>query len=250
MPVLFVGHGSPMNALADNDYTRAWRDLGRRLPRPRAILVISAHWETEGVRVTANARQRTIHDFRGFPPELFAMQYNPPGEPALAASIAAMVGGQADVDGWGLDHGSWAVLNAMYPQADIPTLQLSMDLRATPQGHYRIGQALKPLRDQGVLIVGSGDIVHNLRLYDWRPGAATPDWATGFNALVKAKIIAVEDEALIDYPSLPDVQKAAPEPDHYHPLLYVLGARDPGEPVEFLTDQVTSALSMTSVLIG
>ncbi|HUO23617.1 MAG TPA: 4,5-DOPA dioxygenase extradiol [Caulobacteraceae bacterium] len=252
MPVLFVGHGSPMNALEDNPFTRAWAELGRRLPRPRAILVISAHWETKGVLVTAAAQQRTIHDFYGFPPALFAMQYNPPGDPALAQEIAALLApvGRADADSWGLDHGAWAVLNAMYPAQDIPVLQLSMDARLSPEGHYRIGQALKPLRDRGVLIIGSGDIVHNLRLFDWRPGAATPAWAVAFNERVKAKIAEGDDGALIDYRALPDVAKAFPDPDHYHPLLYVLGARDPDERIEFLTDEVMSSLSMTSVLFG
>jgi 4,5-DOPA dioxygenase extradiol len=252
MPVLFVGHGSPMNALEDNAYTRAWRGLGERLPRPRAILVISAHWETKGVLITAAARQRTIHDFYGFPQALFDVQYTPPGDPELARTIAQMLApyARADLDSWGLDHGAWSVLLSMYPEQDIPTLQLSMDIRLGPQDHYRIGQALKPLRDQGVLIIGSGDIVHNLRLFDRRPGAVTPQWAVDFNERVKARIAAGDDQALIDYAALPDVHRAFPEPEHFHPLLYVLGAREPDEPVEFLTDDVISAVSMTSALIG
>ncbi len=252
MPVLFVGHGSPMNALGDNVYTRAWRQMGERLPRPRAILSISAHWETKGVLITAADKPRTIHDFYGFPPELYAVEYPAPGDPALARKIAGMLAphARADLDSWGLDHGTWGVLHSMYPDADIPVLQLSMDIRLGPQDHYRIGQALRPLRDEGVLILGSGDIVHNLRLFDRRPGAVTPDWAIGFNDLVKAKVLAGDDQALIDYPALPNVRLAFPEPEHFHPLLYVLGAREAGEPVEFLTDDVLSALSMTSVLIG
>lgn len=252
MPVLFIGHGSPMNALNDNPYTRAWRGLGERLPRPKAILSISAHWETKGVLITAADKPRTIHDFYGFPPELFAVQYDAPGDPALARKIAAMLApsARADLDSWGLDHGTWSVLHSMYPEADIPVLQLSMDIRLGPADHYRIGQALKPLRDEGVLILGSGDIVHNLRLFDRRPGAVTPDWAIGFNDLVKAKVLEGDDQALIDYRDLPNVNLAFPEPEHFHPLLYVLGAREAGESVEFLTDEVLSALSMTSVLIG
>ena len=156
---------------------------------------------------------------------------------------------RADLDSWGLDHGAGAS-NPMYPNADIPVLQLSLDIRLGPSDHYRIGQALKPLRDEGVLILGSGDIVHNLRLFDRRPGAATPDWAFDFNELVKSKVMAGDDKALIEYSSLPGVQLAFPEPEHFHPLLYVLGAREAGESVEFLTDKVLSALSMTSVLIG
>lgn len=252
MPVLFVGHGSPMNAIGDNAYTRAWRGLGERLPRPRAILAISAHWETKGVLITAAERPRTIHDFYGFPPELFAVEYPAPGDPELAHAISAMLAphARADLDSWGLDHGTWSVLHSMYPAADIPVLQISMDIRLGPADHHRIGQILKPLREQGVLILGSGDIVHNLRLFDRRPGAVTPDWAVGFNELVKAKIAAGDDEALINYPALPDVHLAFPEPEHFHPLLYVLGAREPGESVEFLTDDVLSALSMTTVLVG
>jgi 4,5-DOPA dioxygenase extradiol len=252
IPTVFIGHGSPMNTLKDNDFTRAWRGLGERLPRPRAILVISAHWETKGILVTAAARQRTIHDFYGFPPEMYAVEYAAPGDPELANQIAQMLApvGRADLDSWGLDHGAWSVLHSMYPARDIPTLQLSQDIRLTPEGHYRIGQILRPLRDQGVLIMGSGDIVHNLRVFDRRPGAVPPDWAMAFNEDVKAKIIAGDDPALIDYRSIPDTEKAVPEPEHYHPLLYVLGARHPGERVEFLTDQVLSTLSMTTVLFG
>lgn len=252
MPVLFIGHGSPMNALEDNAYTRAWRALGERLPRPKAIVSVSAHWETKGVLITAAERPRTIHDFYGFPQALYAVDYPAPGDPGLARTIAGMLAphARADLDSWGLDHGTWSVLGSMYPKADIPVLQLSMDIRRGPQDHYGIGQALKPLRGQGVLILGSGNIVHNLRLHDPRPGAAPSQWAADFNEGVKARILAGEDEALIDYPSLPDARKAFPEPEHFHPLLYVLGARDAGEPVEFLTEDVVGAVSMTSVLIG
>jgi 4,5-DOPA dioxygenase extradiol len=252
MPVLFVGHGSPMNALSDNAYTRAWRALGERLPRPKAILAISAHWETKGVLITAAERPRTIHDFYGFPQPFYEVHYNAPGDPELARRIAGMVGpaARADLDSWGLDHGTWSVLHSMYPDADIPVLQLSQDIRLGPQDHYRIGQALAPLRDEGVLIFATGDIVHNLRIFDRRPGAVTPDWAIGFNDLVKAKIVEGDDQALIDYPALPNARAAFPEPEHFHPLLYVLGARTAGESVEFLTDEVLSTVSMTSVLIG
>ena len=252
MPVLFVGHGSPMAAIEHNKYSDAWAELGRRLPRPKAILAISAHWETKGILVTRAERPRTIHDFYGFPQALYDIEYAAPGDPDLARQIARMLAphARADLDSWGLDHGTWSVLASMYPDADIPVVQLSMDIRLGPADHYRIGQALAPLRDQGVLILGSGDIVHNLRLFDRRPGATTPEWAVNFNELVKAKIVAGDDEALADYAALPDVQLAFPEPEHFQPLLYVLGAREPGETVEFLTDDVVSALSMTSVLIG
>jgi 4,5-DOPA dioxygenase extradiol len=180
------------------------------------------------------------------------MEYPAPGDPELARTIAGVLApyARADLDSWGLDHGTWSVLRWMYPEADIPVLQLSMDLRLGPEEHYRIGQALAPLREEGVLVLGSGDIVHNLRLFDRRPGAVTPDWAVTFNEAVKARIAAGDDAALIDYAALPDVHRAFAEPEHFHPLLYVLGARNRGESVEFLTDDVISSLSMTSVLIG
>jgi 4,5-DOPA dioxygenase extradiol len=253
MPVLFVGHGSPMAAIEDNDVTRAWRALGQRLPRPRAILVVSAHWETKGVLITAAERPRTIHDFYNFPPALYARQYPAPGDPALARQVEAMLAphARADLDSWGYDHGTWSVLAHMYPEADIPVVQLSMDLRRSPRGHYQIGQALAPLRDQGVLILGTGNIVHNLRLF--RRAADTPPapFATRFNETVKARVLAGDHEALIDYASLdPEVHLAFPEPEHFQPLLYVLGAQQPGERIEFPIDHVYSTISMTSVLIG
>ena len=250
MPVLFVGHGSPMNALDDNAFTRAWRDLGQRLPRPKAILAISGHWETKGLLVTAAERPRTIHDFYGFPPALYDVDYPAPGDPELARAVAARLAphARADLDSWGLDHGTWSVLRSMYPEADVPTLQLSLDIRLGPRDHYRIGQALAPLREEGVLILGSGDIVHNLRLFD--PRAGTPGWAVDFNNRVKACIAAGDDASLVDFAQLPDAPEAFPEPEHFLPLLYVLGARHADEPVEFLTDVVVSTVSMTSVLIG
>ena len=253
MPSVFVGHGSPMAALEDNTVTRAWRALGERLPRPRAILAISAHWETKGVLVTAGEHPRTIHDFYGFPRELYEQQYPAPGDPTLARQVADMLAPYArtDLDSWGYDHGTWSVLKHVYPDADVPIVQLSMDLRLAPRGHYQIGQALAPLRDQGVLILGSGNIVHNLRLYNPRPGAPAYPWARRFTDVVKAKVQAGDHDALIDYPSLdPEVHLAFSEPEHFHPLLYVLGTQGPGEPVDFATDEVTSSIAMTSVLVG
>jgi 4,5-DOPA dioxygenase extradiol len=253
LPAVFLGHGSPMAALEDTPITRAWRALGERLPRPKAILAISAHWETKGVLITAAEHPRTIHDFYGFPSALYAQQYPAPGDPALAKRIESLLApyARADLDSWGLDHGTWSVLLHMYPQADVPVVQLSMDIRLAPEGHYRIGQALAPLRDEGVLILGAGNIVHNLRMYDRRPGAAPYAWAVRFNETVKAKILAGDHAALIDYAHLdPDVALAFPEPEHYQPLLYVLGAQGPDDRVEWLTDVVSSSLSMTSVLVG
>jgi 4,5-DOPA dioxygenase extradiol len=253
MPALFVGHGSPMTAMEDNAITRAWRALGERLPRPKAILAISAHWETKGTLITAAERPRTIHDFYGFPPALYQQQYPAPGDPALARHIQndLLPHARADLDGWGLDHGTWSVLTHMYPDADVPVAQLSMNTRLTPRGHYEIGQALAPLRDEGVLILGSGNIVHNLRLYDWRPGAAAYPWARRFTDVVTDRVRAGDHDALIDYAHLdPEVTLAFPEPEHYQPLLYVLGAQGAEDGVEVLTDEVVSSLSMTSVLVG
>lgn len=251
MPALFIGHGSPMNALQDNEFTQAWTELGRRLPPPRAILAISAHWETKGVLITAAERQRTIHDFYNFPAALYAERYDAPGEPALAKQIEAMLApyARADLDGWGLDHGTWSVLKFMYPDADIPVIQLSMDIRLSQAGHYQVGKALAALRDQGVLIFGSGNIVHNLRLFD-RSATQGADWAIRFNDAVKDRVASGDHEALVDYLSLPEGKLAVPEPEHYQPLLYVLATQQEGEPVEILTDVVTGSLSMTSVLVG
>ena len=253
MPSIFLGHGSPMAALEDTPLTREWNALGKRLPRPRAILMVSAHWETKGILITAGEHPRTIHDFYGFPPELYAEQYRSPGDPALAKHVASMLApvARADLDSWGYDHGTWSVLKHMYPEADIPVIQLSMDLRLAPRGHYQVGKALAPLRDQGVLIMGSGNIVHNLRLYDRRPGVPAQPWARRFTDTVKAKVAAGDHEALIDYMSLdPEVALCFPEPEHFHPLLYILGTQTPGERVEFVTDDVFSSIAMTSVLVG
>ncbi len=253
MPTLFVGHGSPMSAIEDNEFTRAWGDLGRRLPRPRAILMISAHWETKGVLVTSAERPRTIHDFYGFPPALYQKQYPAPGDPALARQVEGLLApyARADLDSWGYDHGTWSVLAHMYPQADIPVIQLSMDLRLQPRGHYQIGQALRPLRDQGVLVMGTGNIVHNLRLFRRATDTPPAPFATRFNDTVKARVLAGDHDALIDYARLdPEVQLAFPEPEHFQPLLYVMGAMHPGEAIEFATDHVYSTISMTSVLVG
>lgn len=251
MPALFVGHGSPTNALADNGLTRAWTALGRRLPRPKAVLAISAHWETKGTLITAAERPRTIHDFYNFPPALHAMQYPAPGDPALARRIERLLAphARADVDGWGLDHGTWSVLKFLYPEADVPVLQLSMDLRRSPAEHFALGRDLSALRDEGVLLFGTGNIVHNLRLYDPRRTEGEP-WAVQFNEAVKDRVLAGDDEALIDWRDLPGSALAVPEAEHYLPLLYVLGARRPGDGIEILTDEVSASLSMTSVLLG
>jgi 4,5-DOPA dioxygenase extradiol len=252
MPVLFLGHGSPMNAIEDNAWRRGWAEAAAAMPRPKAILCISAHWETHGLAVSAGATPETIHDFYGFPQALFDVRYAAPGSPALAARTAELLAPlpvRLDVVR-GLDHGAWSVLAPMYPQADIPVVQLSLDRDRSPADHYAIARALAPLRDEGVLIVGSGDIVHNLRAIDFRDPRPL-DWAVRFNEAAKRLILAGEHQGLVDYASLgTDAEASINSAEHYLPLLYVLGLQDPGEPVSFFNDDVIAAISMTSVRLG
>lgn len=256
MPALFLGHGSPMNAIEDNPCSREWTALGRRLPRPRAILCISAHWETRGVCVSAAEQPETIHDFYGFPKALFDVRYPAPGSPWLCRRVAELLGTgtdplpvQADPHR-GLDHGAWSVLRPMVPAADIPVVQLSLDSARPGPFHLELGRRLAPLREEGVLILGSGDIVHNLRLYSFH-GTAAMDWALRFRALANRLIESGDDQALADWPALgADARLAIPTPEHYLPLLYVLGARRPGEKPVLFNDMVTSSLSMTSLIYG
>lgn len=252
-PALFIGHGAPIHALQDNPLTRSWIALGRRLPRPRAILSISAHWETKGVLITAAEHPRTIHDFYGAPQALYDITYPAPGDPALAKAIETRLAAfraRADLDGWGLDHGTWSVLKFLFPQADVPVLQLSLDLRRTPAEHYEIGKALAGLRDEGVLIMGTGNIVHNLRLLDPRSLAPLP-WAKTFDDGVASRIISGDHASLIDYLGIgPEAALAVPEPDHYLPLLYVLATQEPQEPVSVFNQVIVGPLSMTSATVG
>ncbi|MGB7480359.1 MAG: 4,5-DOPA dioxygenase extradiol [Burkholderiaceae bacterium] len=254
LPALFLGHGSPMNALQENAYTALWRRLGDTLPRPRAILVVSAHWCTRGIGVTAMAAPRTIHDFGGFPQALFDMRYPAPGDPALAARIQELLAPlpvHPDHD-WGLDHGTWSVLCKVYPEADIPVLQLSLDLTQPAAWHFELGARLAPLRDQGVLLVGTGNVVHNLRLMTRGGPAATPDWATAFNDRVRAVLADGDLRALADYAGWgPEAQLAVPTVEHYLPLLYAAGSHQPGDAVTILIDGIEAGtLSMLSVAIG
>jgi 4,5-DOPA dioxygenase extradiol len=254
MPALFIGHGSPLQAIEPNRYTAVWQQLGRELPRPRAILAISAHWYTRGIGVTAMVRPRTIHDFYGFPQQLYECQYPAPGDPQLAIEIQRLLQPQrlrADLD-WGLDHGSWAVLRYLYPEADVPVVQLSIDGELPPRVHYEIGRQLAPLRDDGVLLLGSGDVVHNLRRLERRAGAAPPAWASEFNTLVRRAIEGDDHETLINYERHGEAARlSVPTPEHYLPLLYVLGARQPHDCVSIPVDGIEfGTVSMLSALLA
>lgn len=251
MPVLFIGHGSPMNALEDNEFSRAWAAAGRSLPRPQAILCVSAHWETRGAHVTAMANPRTIYDFYGFPQELYRQRYPAPGSPELARLVQETVPAPVELDQrWGLDHGAWSVLSRMFPAADIPVVQLSLDATRPPAEHYALGRALMPLRRRGVMIIGSGNVVHNLRMMCWEERAY--DWAVEFDAAVRRLILAGDHRALIDYDALGrSAALSIPTNEHYLPLLYALGAGEEGEDVHFFAEQVTyCAISMRSLRIG
>ena len=261
MPVLFVGHGSPMNAIEDNPFSRGWREVGMRLPIPKAILCISAHWETWGSLVTGMEKPRTIHDFGGFPPALYAAQYPAPGSPWLAEETKDIVKKTSvglDTE-WGLDHGCWSVLKQMYPAADIPVVQLSMDYAQTAQFHYDLAKELAPLRSQGVLILGSGNMVHNLRRVVLRGGSLSDfnqpfglDWAIEANALFKKLIDENRHAELINYPALGKaVELAVPTPEHYLPMLYAIALKEENETITYFNDQpVGGSLTMTSLIIG
>lgn len=255
MPVLFIGHGSPMNALADNTFTRTLNDLGKKIPTPKAILCISAHWMTEGTWVTEMAAPKTIHDFYGFPQELFNVQYPAPGDPAFAKLIRATVAKpkiQGDHEIWGLDHGTWSVLKHLYPLANIPVMQLSLDLSQPPEYHYQLGQSLNSLREKGVLIVGSGNIVHNLRKIRWEDDATPYDWAIEFDELVKKQIIQRDYQPLLSAAlETPSGKLSVPTPEHYYPLLYTLGASDKNESINFIFEGMQNAsISMRCVAFG
>ena len=250
MPAVFFGHGNPMNALGHNSYTEAWAEMGRTMPRPKAILCVSAHWYVPRTGVTVSTAPKTIHDFGGFPKELYAVQYPAPGDPALAQRVQQLLApAPAALDeSWGLDHGTWSVLCHVYPQADIPVVQLSIDENKPASFHYEIGARLAPLRDEGVLIAGSGNIVHNLRAYAW--GDVEPyDWAVRFEQTAREKILSGDDSALIQYETLDrEALHAVPTPDHYLPLLYVLATRQAQDAVSFPVEGMDGgSISMLSV---
>jgi 4,5-DOPA dioxygenase extradiol len=254
MPVLFIGHGSPMNGIEDTEFSRRWTQMGKEIPTPKAVLVVSAHWYTQGTKVTAMEHPKTIHDFGGFPKELFAVQYPAPGSPDLARETAALLHASLDHD-WGLDHGTWTVVRHMYPKADIPVLQLSIDYTKGPQYHYDLAKELYALRRKGVLIIGSGNMVHNLRMVAWdRLGESEYgyDWALDINNQFKNLISSREHKALIDYTKLgKSALLAIPSPDHYIPLMYTLGLSSGKDDISFFNDKaVGGSLTMTSVKFG
>ena len=285
MPVVFLGHGNPLNAIQHTPYAEGWHQIAAALPRPRAVLSVSAHWYVEGTRVTTNAQPRTIHDFGGFPRELYEVQYPAPGSPELAARVRELLGDgrawgrgphapeEAGVgapagaaqpqttwrvkpdDGWGLDHGTWAVLVHMFPDADIPVVQLAIDETLSAAEHYRLAEALAPLRDEGVLILGSGNAVHNLHAYAWgrsSEAVAPFDWAVRFETRLRGMIDTRDLDGVVHYESLGrDARLAAPTPDHFLPLLYVLAQHRGEEPVTYPVEGVDGgSVSMLCVRVG
>jgi 4,5-DOPA dioxygenase extradiol len=255
MPVFFFGHGNPMNALEPNTYTRGWAAIGSQVPRPKAVLAISAHWYFPGTSVTAMAAPRTIHDFGGFPPELYRVTYPAPGDPTLANHVQSLLEpiSVGRDEQWGLDHGTWAVLRHVFPRANVPVVQLSIDETKPAAFHYEIGKRLGPLRDEGVLIIGSGNLVHNLHAYAWGRRAVKPfDWAIRFEEQVRELLLSADDGPLITYQTLGhDAMLSVPTPDHYLPLLYVLGLRREGDQVSFPVEGVDGgSVSMLTVQIA
>jgi 4,5-DOPA dioxygenase extradiol len=257
MPVLFVGHGSPMNGIEDSAFSRRWRQMAKEIPTPKAVLVVSAHWFTRGTKITAMDFPQTIHDFGGFPKALFDVQYPAPGNPALAKETAALIhAAHVELDhDWGLDHGTWTIVRHMYPEANIPVLQLSIDFAKGPQYHYDLAKELYALRKKGVLIMGSGNMVHNLRMVAWdrlNDSNYAYDWAININEKFKSLIQHSDHQALIDYASLgKEALLAIPTPEHYLPLMYTLGLKGSKDSVAFFNDKaVGGSLTMTSVKFG
>jgi 4,5-DOPA dioxygenase extradiol len=255
MPTLFIGHGSPMNGIENNEFSESWIDLAKYIPVPKAVVVVSAHWYTHGTFVTAMDFPNTIHDFGGFPQALFDVQYPAPGDPKLASEIPGLIHATPvglDHD-WGLDHGTWTVVRHMYPDADIPVLQLSIDYTKSPAQHYEIAKEIYTLRKKGVLVIGSGNMVHNLRMLSWEMiNGGGYDWAIEMNDKFKNLIASGDHQLLINYRNLgTDAMLAIPTPEHYLPLIYTLGMKNDKEDISFFNDKVVGgSLTMTSVLVG
>ena len=257
MPVLFLGHGSPMNGIEENEFVKGFRQMGEQLDKPHAIVVVSAHWETRGTFVTAMDHPRTIHDFSGFPRALYEVQYPAPGHPQLAKEIMGLVEPEGKVladETWGLDHGAWTVVKHLFPKADVPIIQLSLDYRMSPQQHYELAQQLKQLRNKGILLIGSGNMVHNLRQVAWGKinEAYAYDWAQEVRSKMNAWILKGDDEPLINFRKQGRAfELAIPTPEHYLPLLYTLGLKDKGDEAVLFNDKpLAGSLSMTSLKLG
>jgi 4,5-DOPA dioxygenase extradiol len=257
MPVLFVGHGSPMNAIEENEFVNGWRNIGNLIPKPNAILCISAHWETRGSFFTAMEKPQTIHDFGGFPKVLFDVQYPAPGSPELAQQSKSLITKTETYldEKWGLDHGCWSVISRIYPEADVPIVQMSLDYSQAPQYHYDLAKELSSLRNKGVLILGSGNIVHNLSLVAWDKLDASEygyDWAIEANEKMKEYLLNGNHQELINYKSQGQAYNLAiPTPEHYLPMLYVLALKEENEKLSLFNDKIVAgSLSMTSFKIG
>ena len=254
LPAIFFGHGNPMNAVTSNRYTDAWRRIGQETPKPKAIVSISAHWFIPETAISVATAPRTIHDFGGFPPELYQVQYPAPGDPVLARRVQNLLAPlEVKLDNsWGLDHGTWSVLRHVYPEANVPVVQLSMDETKPAAFHFEIGKRLVPLRAEGILIIGSGNLVHNLHAYAWGRPRDPYDWAMRFEKAAKALILADDYKSLVDYETLGlDAALSIPTPDHYLPLLYVLAAKQEGEIIRFPVEGVDGgSISMLAVQIG
>ncbi len=252
MPVVFIGHGSPMNAIEDNVFTQGWKALAKTLPTPKGILMVSAHWYTNSLCTTNVSEPKMIYDMYGFPEALYRVKYPVKGSPELAKRLQALLGSQLSIDNtWGLDHGAWSVLVHLFPKADIPVVQLSVHAALPPKALYEIGRTLRILREEGILIIGSGNIVHNLRRVDWEHATTGYPWADAFDHAIKEAILNFDHETCLDYAHLDGAPLAVPTPDHYDPLLYVLGATYPEEPIQIYNDTRTmGSLSMTSYVWG
>lgn len=255
MPAVFFGHGNPMNAILDNPYTEAWRAIGQSIARPKAVMAISAHWYVPETGVTISTAPRTLHDFGGFPRELYQVQYPAPGDPELAKRVQRLLAPLPVTldDRWGLDHGTWSVLKHVYPDADVPIVQLSIDETQPPRFHYELGKRLATLRAEGVLIVGSGNLVHNLHAYAWGRHVVDPfDWAIRFEQQARDMLLAGDQQPLVEYEALGrDAHLAIPTPDHYLPLLYVIASRQQGDAISFPVEGVDGgSISMLSVKVG
>ncbi len=251
MPVLFVGHGSPMNAIEDNSYTRAWRSIAKKIPKPEIILSVSAHWYKNGTRIMNQETPKTIYDMYGFPKELYEVTYNVPGAQGMAKASKELISRETLYDNsWGIDHGTWSVLVHMYPDRDIPVFQISIDASAPPAEHYRIGSELKALREQGVLIFCSGNIVHNLRMVDWNKEDQGFDWAYDFDEFIYENILDKNHDYIINFNEVGDAARlAVPTPDHFYPLLYALGASEKDDKISvYNKSPVLGSLTMTTYL--